>query len=84
MEKKVLKLTCNLLAKPISKIYADKYFTKDMEIYMKDMVYNIKKATEHRIKKLDWMTDETKNKALLKLHKMKLKVGYSKTATKII
>lgn len=80
--KRALHLTSNLLTEPLSKIYVDKYFTKDMEVYMKDMVNNIKKATEHRIKKLDWMTNETKNKALLKLHKMKLKVGYTKTETR--
>jgi putative endopeptidase len=80
--KRSLIITSNLLIEPLSKIYADKYFTKEMDIYMKDMVKNIKKATEYRIKKLDWMTDETKNRALLKLHKMKLKLGYSKSEVK--
>lgn len=81
--KKALNLSSNLLIEPLSKIYADKYFTKDIEMYMKNMVNNIKKATEYRIKNLDWMTNETKNKALLKLHKMKLKIGYSKIDTRI-
>ena len=77
-----LNITSSLLDEPLSKIYADKYFTKEIEIYMKDMVNNIKKATEYRIKKLDWMTDHTKEKALLKLHKMKLKIGYGYTNNK--
>ena len=74
-----LSFSCTMLNDPVSRIYSHNYFNKDMESYMKEMVKNIKKATKERIKKLEWMSDTTKKRAILKLHKMKLKLGYSKS-----
>jgi putative endopeptidase len=74
-----LSLSCSMLNDPISRIFSHNNFNSDMEIYMNEMVKNIKKATKERIKKLEWMSDSTKKRALLKLHKMKLKLGYSKS-----
>ena len=42
------------------------------------MINYIKKSTEKRIIQLDWMSDKTKKRAILKLHKMKMKIGYAK------
>jgi putative endopeptidase len=77
--KSALSLTCAMLVDPISRIYVHNYFTSNMESYIKEMVKNIKLATKERIKKLEWMSDKTKQRALLKLHRMKLKIGYSKS-----
>lgn len=74
-----LAFTCSLFNNNISKLYNKLYFRNDKKLYMKDMVKNIKKATEDRIKKLDWMSDKTKNWALIKLEKMNLKLGYGDT-----
>jgi len=74
-----LSFSCSMLNDPISRIYSHNNFNLEMETYMKEMVKNIKKATKERIKKLDWMSESTKKRALLKLHKMKLKLGYSKS-----
>jgi putative endopeptidase len=70
--------TANMLTEPVSKLYVDTYINSDIELYVTDMVNNIKKATEYRINKLDWMRIETKQKAILKLNNMKLKISYNK------
>jgi putative endopeptidase len=78
-----LSFACTTFNDPISRIYTEKFLNKDIELYMLDMVKNIKKATKERIKGLDWMSNETKTRALIKLKKMKLKIGYSKTKARI-
>lgn len=75
-------LVCKLFNDDISHIYINKYFNDEKKRYMENMVDNIKRATKHRINKLDWMSKETKNKALLKLHNIKLKLGYSDKKTR--
>ena len=80
--KTALYYTTGLLPEPVSRLYTSKYYDKKIEKYMLDMVRNMKKATKERILKLDWMTDKTKEKALVKLHKMKLKLNYSTTKSK--
>jgi len=74
-----LSFTCSMFNDEFSRIYVHNFFNNDIENYIKEMVFNIKKITKERIKKLDWMSDITKKKALLKLHKLKLKIGYSKS-----
>lgn len=75
-------LACGLFYDDISHIYVREYFNDEKKQYMENMVGNIKRATRHRINKLDWMSKETKNKALLKLHNIKLKLGYSDKKTR--
>jgi Predicted metalloendopeptidase len=43
---------------------------------MTNLVGNLKVSLGERIKVLDWMSDETKNKALSKLDKINVKIGY--------
>lgn len=43
---------------------------------MEELVNNLQVAFEARIKKLDWMSDSTKTKALEKLHTFIKKIGY--------
>jgi putative endopeptidase len=74
-----LSYTCNQLNDSISRIYVHNYFSSKVEEYMIEMVKYIKRATKKRILHLDWMSAKTKEKALLKLHRMKLKIGYSKS-----
>jgi len=78
--KSAMNLACSLFNDNISRIYSHNYFTKEKDKYVNEMVKYIKIATKERISKLDWMSDQTKKKALLKLHRMKLKIGYSKSA----
>ena len=78
-----LAFSCSVFNDPISRIYNEKYFSKDAEEYMVDMVKNIKSATKERINGLEWMSDRTKERALVKLKKMALRLGYSKSQPRI-
>ena len=74
-----LSFTSNQFNDTISRIYTHNYFSDNIEKYIIEMVNNIKRITKKRILQLEWMTTNTKKKAILKLHRMKLKIGYSKT-----
>jgi putative endopeptidase len=78
-DKKIaLLMSVNYLSDQVSRKFTELYFNSNVEAYMIKMVSNIKKGTELRIKNLDWMSEETKKKAIIKLNKIKLKLGYSK------
>lgn len=75
--------SCSVFNDPISRIYNETYFSSVAEEYMMDMVKNIKAATKERINGLEWMSDQTKERALIKLKKMTLRLGYSKSVQRI-
>ena len=50
----------------LSKLYVEKYFSKESKNKMINMVNNLNKTLKKRIINLDWMSEETK-KALLKM-----------------
>lgn len=77
LSESALSFTCHIFNDKYSKIYTDIFYKLAIETYMIEMVSNIKKATKDRILNLDWMSDITKKKAILKLHRMKLKLGYT-------
>ena len=66
----------NTMGEAIGKLYVDEYFPPEAKIKAADMVANIIEAFGTRIKNLDWMTDTTKTKALEKLGKITIKIGY--------
>ncbi|KAJ3317195.1 hypothetical protein HDV06_001943 [Boothiomyces sp. JEL0866] len=74
--KAVTEVASGCLSDLISQLYVEKYFTKEAKKNASDMVYYIIKAFEQRIKSLDWMTEETKVKALQKLGTMQVKIGF--------
>jgi len=68
---------CNqFFGETIGKLYVEAYFSETSKKKIETMVGNIKIAFENRIENLDWMSAETKAKAIEKLHKMKVKIGY--------
>ena len=70
-------LTDNTLGELLGQLYVEKYFKPEAKQRMKELVSNLQKAFEERIKKLDWMSEETKAKALAKLATFVNKVGYT-------
>ncbi|MDO8517708.1 MAG: M13 family metallopeptidase [bacterium] len=60
----------------LGKRYVQKHFSKGAKKQMEALVRNLFVAYEVRIKKLDWMSAATKQKALHKLHAMNRKIGY--------
>ena len=64
------------LGELLGQLYVKKYFTAEAKQRMDELVNNLQKAFEMRIKKLDWMSDSTKQKALTKLNAFLKKIGY--------
>jgi putative endopeptidase len=60
----------------LSQLYVQKYFSAADKERIGQMVENILASLGERIQKLDWMTDSTKQKALIKLHAIVKKIGY--------
>ncbi len=61
----------------LGQLYAAKYFKPAAKTYMINLVNNLKSVLDDRIKRLDWMSDETKAKALKKLAAFSVKIGYA-------
>jgi putative endopeptidase len=64
------------LGEAVGKLYVDAYFPADSKARMEALVGDLKTAMGARIQKLDWMGPETKRKALEKLGKFTVKIGY--------
>jgi putative endopeptidase len=58
-------------------LYVKKYFTEDAKKRMDELVNNLSVAFEARIKKNEWMSDTTKQRAIVKLHAFMKKIGYT-------
>lgn len=73
---RVLSTTNSVLGEALGKLYVKEYFPPAAKDVAKEMVENIREAFKLRINNLDWMSDETKEKALEKLARFKVKIGY--------
>ncbi|HQW91612.1 MAG TPA: M13 family metallopeptidase [Ferruginibacter sp.] len=63
----------------LGQLYVDKYFNKAAKIRMLELVNNLEKAFAGRIQRSDWMSAETKQKALAKLYAFTKKIGFPDT-----
>jgi putative endopeptidase len=66
----------NYLGWELAREYVKKHFSPEAKSRMLVMVEDIKEAFRQRIKTLDWMSETTKQKALVKLDKITVNVGY--------
>ena len=64
------------LGEALGQAYVAKVFSPELKASTRDMVKRIEDAMEQRIRGLDWMSAETKQQALAKLHSIRNKVGY--------
>lgn len=64
------------LGEIIGKEYVKRHFPPEAKERMVALVKNLLKAYEESIKKLDWMSPETKKQALEKIAKFNPKIGY--------
>ncbi|PWG80710.1 M13 family metallopeptidase [Pararcticibacter amylolyticus] len=69
-------LTDNNIGELLGQLYVKKYFKPQAKARMQELIENLRKAYEIRIKNIDWMSDPTKEKALAKLHAFNTKIGY--------
>ncbi len=64
------------LGEALGKLYVDKMFPPEAKEKAEAMIANIKEAFRDRINNLEWMTDSTKMRAIDKLNKFTVKIGY--------
>ncbi|MCJ8167405.1 M13 family metallopeptidase [Pontibacter sp. E15-1] len=69
-------LTDNNIGELLGQLYVQKHFKPEAKVRMQELISNLIKAYEIRINNLDWMSAETKEKALAKLHAFTPKIGY--------
>ncbi|GAB3902682.1 M13 family metallopeptidase [Mucilaginibacter boryungensis] len=60
----------------LGQLYVEKYFPQAAKTYMVNLVNNLKVALGERIQGLDWMSAETKERALKKLAAFSVKIAY--------
>jgi len=74
--KRIVGITDGSLGELIGQIYVEEYLPKGTKEKLLEIGNNIRDIYAGHIKKLDWMTEVTKQKALSKLNKIVMKVGY--------
>lgn len=74
--KRVTDQTNSALGELIGQVYVDEYLPKGTKEKLTEIGSAIKDVYADRIKNLDWMSDVTKEKALVKLSTIVMKVGY--------
>ena len=83
VEKFAYNLASGMYSEPVGIYYGDKYFGQEAKKDITEIVYQIIDTYKARIKTSDILGDETKEKAILKLSKMGVKMGYPDKARDI-
>lgn len=73
---RVLATTNGVIGEAIGKVYVAETFPPEAKASAEEMVANLMKAFDKRIKDLEWMSDESKEQALKKLNNLSVKIGY--------
>lgn len=73
---RVLNTTNGVIGEAIGKVYVAETFPPEAKATAEEMVANLMKAFDQRIKNLPWMSDSSKQQALKKLNNLTVKIGY--------
>lgn len=76
IERLISELTNNALRHELGKAFVQEHFSEEAKEKVNEMVDNLTIVYRQRIKNLEWMSDETKKEALIKLEAIKRKLGY--------
>jgi predicted metalloendopeptidase len=74
--KRCVDATDEQLGEALGEAYVEREFTPEAKQHVLAMTRQIEKAMEANIKRLDWMSDKTKGRALEKLGSVAFKIGY--------
>jgi putative endopeptidase len=74
--KRCVSYTDRELGEALGQVFVAKVFSPELKASTVDMVHRIEDSMAIRIQKLDWMSPETKEQALKKLHGIRNKIGY--------
>lgn len=75
-EERALGTVNGSVGEAIGKLYVDAKFPPEAKEKAEKMIANVITAFQNRIQVLDWMSDDTKKKAIEKLDKFTVKIGY--------
>ena len=75
-EDNALQTVNNTIGEALGKLYVEKVFPAEAKTKAIDMIRNVILAYQNRINNLTWMSAATKVKAIEKLNKITIKVGY--------
>ncbi|OXB25476.1 endothelin-converting protein [Flavobacterium tructae] len=75
-EEKALQVVNSSVGEALGKLYVEKVFPAEAKAKAVDMIHNVIQAYKTRINNLSWMSAATKIKAIEKLDKLTVKVGY--------
>jgi putative endopeptidase len=75
-EEKALQTVNGTVGEALGKLYVEKMFPAEAKLKAEKMIQNIILAYQNRINNLSWMSAETKTKAIEKLNKITIKIGY--------
>lgn len=75
-EERALGTVTGTVGEAIGKLYVEAKFPPEAKEKAEEMIANVITAFQNRIQKLDWMTGETKAKAIEKLDKFTVKIAY--------
>ena len=73
---KALQVVNGTVGEALGKLYVEKMFPAEAKAKAMKMIKNVMRAYEIRINNLTWMSAETKSKAVEKLNKLTIKIGY--------
>jgi putative endopeptidase len=74
--KRALRTVNRSVGEALGKLYVDEMFPPDAKEKAENMISNIIEAYKARIMAIDWMGESTKIKAIEKLDKLTVKIGY--------
>ena len=74
--KRGVSLVESTLGDAVGRLYVERHFPPDAKARMDVLVGNLREAYRVSIESLDWMTPETRERALAKLDKFTAKIGY--------
>ncbi len=75
-EDRALQTVNATIGEALGKLYVEKMFSAEAKAKAEKMIKNIISAYQTRISNLPWMSAETKTKAIEKLNKITIKIGY--------
>ncbi|MFC5271815.1 M13 family metallopeptidase [Adhaeribacter terreus] len=74
--KRMARSTDGALGEALGQLYVEKTFSPEAKAKALTMIKNLQAAFQEHVKNLDWMSEETKQKAMQKLDAFAIKIGY--------
>ncbi|WP_299824326.1 M13 family metallopeptidase [uncultured Pontibacter sp.] len=74
--KRVLRATDDAMGEALGQLYVQKTFSPEAKKKALEMVNNLQEAFREHVRTLDWMSEETKQRAQQKLGAFAVKIGY--------